>query len=588
LLLTYEEVKKFIEIDSQSGCELLSKEYINNRQLLEIKCKCGEPFEVSYNTFKDTGKRQCNKCSGIINWSYKLVKQFVELDSNSGCKLISEEYADQNHKLNFECKCGKPFSVSFAVFNYHKQRHCDECSRKTKWTIDKIREYIENSEYILISTEYIKAKSPLTIKDKEGYYYSQSIDSLRKNMRRNSILNKFDKGNPYTIQNIRLWCVLNNKTFILISELWEGDRNKLKWKCLIDTCEEIFEAPWIQIQQGCGCQFCVHKQVGLSNCLARINPELAKEWHPTKNGSLTPFDVTYNSNKKVWWQCKKEKEHVWMTTINSRSKGSGCPDCSKLRVTDKYNLLVCNPYLAIDWDYNKNKDRPEDYAPFSPKSVYWQCSKNPKHKWKTCISNRSKRGDGCPYCSGRRVSEDHNLLIYNPELCKEWNYDKNEKGPNEYTKNSNIKVWWKCKECDHEWQSTIANRNNLKRGCPKCNESHGEKRVRIKLELDNLPYDVQHTFDDLRGIGGGLLKFDAVVFWDIEKTKLRLLIEYDGIFHYEKQYDDDGYETLQIHDKLKDVHCTKNNIILIRIPYWEYDNIEEILDSKIHMNKMIN
>ena len=31
-------------------------------------------------------------------------------------------------------------------------------------------------------------------------------------------------------------------------------------------------------------------------------PHLVKEWHPTKNGDLTPKDVTYGSNKKVWWR----------------------------------------------------------------------------------------------------------------------------------------------------------------------------------------------------------------------------------------------------------------------------------------------
>ncbi len=38
--------------------------------------------------------------------------------------------------------------------------------------------------------------------------------------------------------------------------------------------------------------------------LAEVNPALAKEWHPTKNGDLTPFDFAAKSNKKVWWKCR--------------------------------------------------------------------------------------------------------------------------------------------------------------------------------------------------------------------------------------------------------------------------------------------
>jgi len=56
-----------------------------------------------------------------------------------------------------------------------------------------------------------------------------------------------------------------------------------------------------------------------------------------------------------------------------------------------------------------------------------------------------------------------------------------------------------------------------------------------------------------------------------------MLIEYDGEFHFKKFYEDDGFETLQIHDKMKDEYCKNNNIPLLRIPYWDYDKIEEIV-----------
>lgn len=60
-------------------------------------------------------------------------------------------------------------------------------------------------------------------------------------------------------------------------------------------------------------------------------PELSKEWHPTKNGSLTPKDVTPSSDKKVWWLCKKNKSHEWAAQITNRNNGRGCPYCSKRR-----------------------------------------------------------------------------------------------------------------------------------------------------------------------------------------------------------------------------------------------------------------
>jgi len=45
--------------------------------------------------------------------------------------------------------------------------------------------------------------------------------------------------------------------------------------------------------------------------LAEVNPELAKQWHPTKNGILSPYDVKPNSSMKIWWKCQKGDDHEW-------------------------------------------------------------------------------------------------------------------------------------------------------------------------------------------------------------------------------------------------------------------------------------
>ncbi|MGY8918550.1 MAG: zinc-ribbon domain-containing protein, partial [Flavobacteriales bacterium] len=66
--------------------------------------------------------------------------------------------------------------------------------------------------------------------------------------------------------------------------------------------------------------------------LAEVNPELAKQWHPTKNGDLTHSDVTSTASKKVWWKCGKGDDHEWEATIVNRSKGSGCSICSGHKV----------------------------------------------------------------------------------------------------------------------------------------------------------------------------------------------------------------------------------------------------------------
>ena len=68
-------------------------------------------------------------------------------------------------------------------------------------------------------------------------------------------------------------------------------------------------------------------QIRTEKSLGKLYPDLVKEWHPTKNGKLTPYDVTPGSGKKVWW--KFDQDHEWKVIISSRTRGNGCPYCAR-------------------------------------------------------------------------------------------------------------------------------------------------------------------------------------------------------------------------------------------------------------------
>lgn len=329
---------------------------------------------------------------------------------------------------------------------------------------NKVKKHIESLGYVLISTEYINNSSKIIIKDSVGYYYLATYGNLCSN----HIPSKAHKSNPYAIQNIKLWTELNKKPFKPVSDQQYivADDN-LKWECF--KCGETFKATWANIShisKNYGCGFCSGHQVGISNCLATLNPELTKEWHPTKNGSLTPNDVTCGSGKFVWWECSKNHKHEWEADIYSRNDGHGCPYCSGHRPSEDYNLLVINPILCKEWHPTLNDKNPNEYCPSSHEFVWWQCDQG--HEWNAIISSRSGiNGNNCPYCAGQLPTEDNNLLVDNPHLCEEWNYEKNDKRPEEYCPNSNQEVWWKCKK-GHEWPALISNRNSKESGCPYC------------------------------------------------------------------------------------------------------------------------
>lgn len=204
------------------------------------------------------------------------------------------------------------------------------------------------------------------------------------------------------------------------------------------------------------------------NDLLTVNPELSKEWDYEKNGELTPSDVLSGSHKKVWWKCPKG--HEWESIIRDRVDGKDCPYCSNRKVLTGYNdLATVKPNVAKEWNYEKNGELTPDKVKYNADlKVWWKCSQ--EHEWAAHIFNRSK-GHGCPYCCNFSALAGYNdLETTNPELAKEWNYEKNgDLKPSDVSAGSHKIVWWKCKN-DHEWKAQIKNRNEGN-NCPYCSNS---------------------------------------------------------------------------------------------------------------------
>lgn len=142
------------------------------------------------------------------------------------------------------------------------------------------------------------------------------------------------------------------------------------------------------------------KLVQGSNDFASIHPELVPEWHPQKNGSLAPGDITYGSTLSVWWLGKCG--HEWEMKVYYRSQGRGCPICNRNTSTACGNdLLSVSPGLAKEWDKEKNGIlTPSDVRPKSNRKVWWQCPVC-QHKWIASVANRQS-GTGCPRCAKKK------------------------------------------------------------------------------------------------------------------------------------------------------------------------------------------
>ena len=245
--------------------------------------------------------------------------------------------------------------------------------------------------------------------------------------------------------------------------VWWKCSNGHEWQAIISN----------RTTQRTGCPFCAGKKVLMGfNDLASVCPEIAAQWHPTRNTPLTPENVTLSSNKKVWWICSKG--HSYEMVIKNKTAGQGCPYCSgRYAIPGESDLATLYPAIAAQWHPVKNGELAPQYVkPKSNKKVWWICDKG--HEWTAKVVDRVN-GNGCPYCSGRYVIRGINdLLTVNPELAKEWDGEKNGSlTPCDVKTGSNKVVWWRCSKCGHSWKSSVNNRNKH-HACPNCHNKYWE------------------------------------------------------------------------------------------------------------------
>jgi len=206
--------------------------------------------------------------------------------------------------------------------------------------------------------------------------------------------------------------------------------------------------------------------------------------------------------------------------------------------------------------------------------------------------NAIEQGKGCACCHGKQVGNNNSLAAIYPKLKREWNYDKNKTlTPYNVTVKSNKKVWWTCHKCGHDWAAKISDRSKGS-NCPICNESHGERRVTEYLITHNYSecqkinncylnyYIRQMSFDNLVGVKGNPLSYDFYF------PNQNLLIEYQGQFHdgTARFQDEKDLNIQQEHDRRKKEYAKKQGIDLLEIWYWDFDNIEKILDKEVMFN----
>jgi hypothetical protein len=307
-----------------------------------------------------------------------------------------------------------------------------------------------------------------------------------------------------------------------------GSRTRVWWKC-----QEGPDHEWqgvigsrTQTRGETGCPFCAGQRLSVTNSLASVSPQIASQWHSSKNGDLSPDMVVAGSTRKVWWKCQEGPDHEWETKLVGRTHvGNGCPFCRGLKVSVTNSLEALHPELAAQWHPIKNGSLTPDQVSFgSDKQAWWVCPEGPDHEWRAKVQERT-RGQGCSFCAGKRVSVTNALTSLFPGVATQWHPTKNGAiTPDNFTGASQKKVWWQCpNDGEHEWQATVANRTYSESGCPYCN-----LRPRSIQEID-MVFELKEFFDidldDRKLVEGGKV-FDC----DIIIRQERLIVEFDGSY----------------------------------------------------------
>lgn len=270
---------------------------------------------------------------------------------------------------------------------------------------------------------------------------------------------------------------------------------------------------------------------------------------------------------------------------------------SKIHVVDADGYRYYIPFVSIVKNINVNKYHKSnpytmeniriymrnnniDYELFDDISyvtnhtkLHFKCNKG--HEF-YMDQNSLGQGSRCPVCHIDGITKSD-------EEFKNELYDKYG---DEYTSldtyiNNTTKILIKHNTCGKEFRTrpfSIIGRGD---GCPYCNVSKGERKCKNWLEDNHFIYQQEYKFDDLVGKRNIRLRYDFAIF--NSSNEIIALVEYDGEFHYRNVFSngEGNLKLRQKYDKIKDDYASSHNIKMIRIPYWDFDNIEKILQSHL-------
>jgi hypothetical protein len=304
----------------------------------------------------------------------------------------------------------------------------------------------------------------------------------------------------------------------------------------------------------------ISRAAGCPGCLLKYSTTEAfvRDAQHVHGARYSYTDVVYvDTNTPVLVRCLQHGPFP-VTPTNHIRNSSGCPECSGRRMntemfrTKLYQRFPDFPHSLEKFDYVRAAKKAtfvcRDHGDYQATPNMVLCGKG-----------------GCPKCVGQHKTTEEflaELSLKQPQLCSLYDYTETS-----YQDTAHKIIV----ACSKHGQFKLLPSNHLRgQGCPKCNVSTGQLKVRLLLESFGINFEEEVTFPDLRGPQGKLYRFDFYLPDHVT------VIEYDGLQHFQPVKWSSSWtdvqaqrelETIQLRDKIKTQYCLDHNIRLIRIAH---------------------
>lgn len=352
-----------------------------------------------------------------------------------------------------------------------------------------------------------------------------------------------------------------------------------------------------------GAKLCDYKdcKICMSKSFASAKKIYLDTWMTERN-KCTPRDVFKCTARKYWFHCSTCEHDYQLMLSNISRNGAGCPYCakpSKVLCSDEKCVHCFKRSFASfkdkekveAWHPTKNGDKTPRNVFISTASKYWFICYKCGHDYHGTISHiTSGENKWCHYCCQpalRLCSDDKckmcfekSFASFDKEKVKCWVYEKNKgKKPRDVFKYSRNKYWFKCLDCNEDFNSCIYSLTQNNTWCPKCKNKTEKKLFKY---LKTIFEDVKHGYrvNWCKNIETKrYLPFDFVI------PSLKVIVELDGGQHFQTCGKWGDHKEIQKRDKYKMNCALEKGYTIVRL--LQHDVWFDINDWKRHLNNAL-